>query len=435
MSEVPPPPAAAAARAHALPPEDGDAPLEKLSRDHLSVFLFVAFTPEELLELVKRLGITVRGYRPEGLSDVERADLVADEIREVRGRRKQVLDRLRQILGKPVLNDVTLSAPVARELASGVIDDGAVARFLWRVLADPDPSVRAEAHPALDRLLAAYYPPPDGSRQPEGEEAGPPEPGVAPRAVAPGATAAAAALKQAQKEARQAERERDRAAEQAGKLREQLREARAGLASLTRTEAAGRRALEKAGRKQTALEAELALARGKAAGAEVLRLRKELKEAERRAAELEAREARLGRELAEKDEALRQLAEQAAAPKEPRQEPRQEPGPQAAEQEPEEAPSTWLLPVFTPEFYDSLKGWDRRIQRAAFKQANLLALDHRHPSLRAIALEGLPNLYRVRVATDVRLLYRRGEGNVVEILRLIDREDLDRHIKQEKSRG
>jgi mRNA-degrading endonuclease RelE of RelBE toxin-antitoxin system len=101
----------------------------------------------------------------------------------------------------------------------------------------------------------------------------------------------------------------------------------------------------------------------------------------------------------------------------------------------EAVPAAWLLPVYTREFYDSLRGWDRRIQRAAFKQANLLAQDHRHPSLRALPLEGLPNLYRVRVATDVRLLYRRGEGNTVEILSLIDREDLDRYIKQAKERA
>ncbi|WP_374202551.1 type II toxin-antitoxin system RelE/ParE family toxin, partial [Anaeromyxobacter sp. SG66] len=104
--------------------------------------------------------------------------------------------------------------------------------------------------------------------------------------------------------------------------------------------------------------------------------------------------------------------------------------------EPEDAPASWLMPVYTREFYDSLQGWDRRIQRAAFKQANLLAQDHRHPSLRALPLEGLPGYYRVRVATDVRLLYRRGERqNAIEVLSLIDREDLDRYVRQAKTRS
>ena len=64
----------------------------------------------------------------------------------------------------------------------------------------------------------------------------------------------------------------------------------------------------------------------------------------------------------------------------------------------------------------------------------LLARDWRHGSLRAIALEGLPGYYRIRIATDVRLIYRRGEGNTVEILSLIDREDLDRYVRQAKTR-
>ncbi len=124
-------------------------------------------------------------------------------------------------------------------------------------------------------------------------------------------------------------------------------------------------------------------------------------------------------------------ATRAAAPKAPAAAPAGE-----GEGEPEEALGTWLMPVYTREFYDSIEGWDRRIQRAAFKQAQLLAQDHRHPSLRALPLEGLPGYYRVRVATDVRLIYRRGERqNAVEILSLIDREDLDRYIKQAKTRG
>src|SRR5260370_1399048 len=53
---------------------------------------------------------------------------------------------------------------------------------------------------------------------------------------------------------------------------------------------------------------------------------------------------------------------------------------------------------------------------------------------RSSALEGLPGYSRIRVATDVRLIYRRGEGNTLEILSLIDREDLDRYIRQARTR-
>ena len=99
----------------------------------------------------------------------------------------------------------------------------------------------------------------------------------------------------------------------------------------------------------------------------------------------------------------------------------------------DEEAQTFLLPVFTREFYDSIQRWDRRMQRAAFDKVALLARDWRHGSLRALALEGLPGYYRIRIATDVRLIYRR-EGNQLEILSLIDREDLDRYIRQARTR-
>ena len=64
---------------------------------------------------------------------------------------------------------------------------------------------------------------------------------------------------------------------------------------------------------------------------------------------------------------------------------------------------------------------------------NLLAQNWRHGSLRALQLEGVPGYYRIRIATDVRLIYRR-EGAQLEILSLIDREDLDRYIRQARTR-
>ena len=99
----------------------------------------------------------------------------------------------------------------------------------------------------------------------------------------------------------------------------------------------------------------------------------------------------------------------------------------------EEEASTFLVPVLTREFYDSIERWDRRMQRAAFDKIHRLANDWRHGSLRALALEGVPGYYRIRVATDVRLIYRR-DGNRLEVLSLIDREDLDRYVRQARTR-
>jgi hypothetical protein len=163
---------------------------------------------------------------------------------------------------------------------------------------------------------------------------------------------------------------------------------------------------------------------------EAQRLRSALRDLEARSGSLEARLERAREREGELEAQVARLRNDAAAEPEA-------PAPSSPELELEagEAPTTWLMPVYTREFYDSLAGWDRRIQRAAFKQASLLAQDHRHPSLRALPLEGLPGYFRVRVATDVRLLYRRTERqNTVEILSLIDREDLDRYIKQAKTR-
>src|SRR5206468_1381064 len=96
--------------------------------------------------------------------------------------------------------------------------------------------------------------------------------------------------------------------------------------------------------------------------------------------------------------------------------------------------AAWSLPVFTDEFYESIRGWDRKILRITFEKIYRLAEDWRHPSLRAIPLEGLPDCYRIRIASDVRLIYRPADGGRVEILSLIDREDLQRYIRQAKSR-
>lgn len=414
-----------------------EAPLEELSRDRLSVFLFVCFTPEELLEAVKRLGLTVPGYRQEHLSDIDRADLIADEVRASRHVRRLVGERLRAALGRPALADDPLEPGFATRLAEAVADEDGLQRLLWRLLSDRRPEVRAAAAPALDRLVDELYADegPEEAAAPAGPASAIGAAATAPVAAAggPGTDAIKARLREAAREVRQAERERDRAVRErdrtlavVAKLRDQLHEARAGGAAATRELSNARKAARAATARAEKLEAALAQARGKPGAALAARLRRDLEKAEHRLAALEA-ERTAGPPAVAAGAALPADGGAVASTPVPPEAPHADGL--------EEAPPAWLLPVYTREFYDSLRGWDRRIQRAAFKQAHLLAQDHRHPSLRALPLEGLPNLYRVRVATDVRLLYRRGEGNTVELLSLIDREDLDRYIKQAKERG
>jgi hypothetical protein len=420
---------ARAAKALPLPDPRGDAPLHELDRDPLSVFLFVALMPDETRALVKELGLQVPGFRSDALTDVQRCDVLADEIRarpEIGGR---VLDCLRKAFGQLAFFSAALDGQAAADLLAMGWGDNGLALSLWRVLADPDPAIRAQAGPVLHDLVKEFY--------------GPPSPGV-PRehAEAPAdrgardGEAAIARVRELEKElARANERTegvRKKGEEQREKLQEWLKEARARAAQAVDEAARVREAAQAAVAARERAEAALAEAQATDAAAEAQRARAAAHELEGKVARLEARLEREQARAAELEEA-RERAEAKA---------RSAPGPTAAapttDGEPEESPdaaATWLRPVFTREFYDSLEGWDQRIQRAAFKQANLLALDHRHPSLRALPLEGLPGYYRVRVATDVRLLYRRGERqNEIEILSLIDREDLDRYVRQAKTR-
>jgi len=96
--------------------------------------------------------------------------------------------------------------------------------------------------------------------------------------------------------------------------------------------------------------------------------------------------------------------------------------------------ASFSIPIFTAEFYESIRRWDRKVVRNALEKIYRLVDDWRHPSLRAIPLEGLPDCFRIRVASDVRLIYRPLDGGRVEILSLIDREDLQRYIRQAKNR-
>ena len=94
----------------------------------------------------------------------------------------------------------------------------------------------------------------------------------------------------------------------------------------------------------------------------------------------------------------------------------------------------WLLPVFSGEFYESVRGWDPRVLQTAFEKVLLLAQSRSHPGLDAKPIQGVERLYRIYVARDVRLFYRRMPDGRMEILSLIDREDLDRYIRAYKSR-
>lgn len=417
----------------ALPDPSWDAPLHELSRDALSIFIYVALLPEDTARIVKELGLIQPGFRQEALGEVQRCDLIADEIRAVPERRAAIIEALRAGLERPVLGHWPLAPDAAMDLLDACLGEGAAALALWRAVSDPDPATRAQAVPFLDRLAKHYYGPAPEGAAPKKRSAPADDPLEAARREAQDL---ARRLEDAQRklehaEAR-AESQRKKGEEAREKLQAWLKDARAREAQAVDDAARARESAETARRDLARAEADLAAARAVDAAVEAQRLRTQVKDLEARAGALDSRLERARQREREIEEELARARSAAAAAPGP-QEPALATG--DGEAEPEEAPATWLMPVYTREFYDSLAGWDRRVQRSAFKQAALLAQDHRHPSLRALPLEGLPGYYRVRVATDVRLLYRRTERqNTIEILSLIDREDLDRYIKQAKTR-
>ena len=410
-----------------------DAPLGELSRDQLSVFLYVALLPEETRALVKELDLGVPGFRTEALGDVERCDVLADEIRAHPPSARPVLASLAQAFEALPLAHLDLGVEGADDLLAVGGGDAALALSLWRVLSDRSPEVRGRAVPLLDELAGHYFGAPEAGRGGPGEALAQEEPAVRTERLETALAQAEKRLRDAEErgEAR-AEEARRRGEEQKEKLHGTLKEARARESQALEEGARARDEAGDARRELARTRAEVDALRASDSVAEALRARGEARDLAGKVGALESRVERLRereRELeAELDRARGARVEPADA--------RGERTPTVVEEADGSEAETWLFPVYTREFYDSIEGWDRRIQRAAFKQAHLLALDHRHPSLRALPLEGLPGYYRVRVATDVRLIYRRPERqNVVEILSLIDREDLDRYIRQAKTRG
>jgi mRNA-degrading endonuclease RelE of RelBE toxin-antitoxin system len=402
----------------ALPPRDGDAPLHELTRDQLTALLLAAFTGDELLELLRGAKVQPgRGYRLESLDDLGRADLLADELRAVPAARAGTMALLRKAYEFPALEGVVLPRVVAEELSALAVEPDAPIRILWRLIADPSKEIREAAAAGLEYLADELL----------GTEPPPPVDGQAPQ-PAPVVDEARALRKEASKAGAQAERARARSVE----LKDQLKAARAEVVRVERELSLKAREASKTTAELERTKEKLEKARQKSGSDEREKLTRERDELLQRVQTLDVRLKEAAATRVEVEESVttlrRQLDEERARLAAP---------PRKIDEEPalEEVPSSWLFPRFSREFYDSLEKWELRIQRTAFKQAFLLAENHRHPSLRAIPLEGLPGYYRIRIATDVRLIYRRAENQrEVEVLSLIDREDLDRYVRQAKTR-
>lgn len=390
-------------------------PLDRLQPERLSSFLELALEPETLLRLCRKLGLSAPGYRLEKLSTPDHAALVAEEYLNESRVRPEVEGAVSTSLKSPALRTTWVTPISAREITQLVAGDPIVslARLAWRFVGDGDPSVRGSAERAIDAGLALLDDLDDAAEASFDK----PAPAAAPAGPSPEDLAE---REEWQKRASRAERDREA-------TRAQLQQARAEIADRDKRLNELKGALNALKLENAQQGAELSRVLASRTSEE----RKGAQDVRRVASERAHFEKQIG-ELEEKVEADKRRTRELERALQEKEKPalNQPPLPE----ESDVSALDFTVPHFTREFYDSLEGWDRRVVKTAFEKALHLARDHRHPSLRALPLEGIENYWRVRIASDVRLIYRRGSDGRLDILSLIDREDLDRYVRQAKTR-
>ena len=394
--------------------------LSPLTPDQRTTFLVVSLAPKALSKLVGRLGTAAPGTRLETMSAWDLAWSLIDYYEDDAEVARAVDRTLERDLGEPPLLAAVRSDGGAEAVSNLVLSSRDPARDLaWALLAAATPASGPLAADLVQTIVKDFDEADERAKAAEAEAEVPDE--------GPAETEAERLAREKEKEALQAQRARERALKRVDTMKDRLIELEGGVATARREVRAAEEARERleAERDRLARERDALRAQLQAGTAgEVTRLTTELETARRRLRSLEgeleeAREsesALSARLRAQADERpARAVADDVA----------RTPAPTAA----------WSMPIFTDEFYESIRRWDRKVVRNAFEKIYRLAEDWRHPSLRAIPLEGLPGCYRIRVATDVRLIYRPLDGNRVEVMSLIDREDLQRYIRQAKTRS
>jgi hypothetical protein len=395
-----------------------------LDPDQRATFLVVALGAKPLRKLVGRLGTAPTGTRLESMSVWDLAWSLVDYYQDDAEVSRTVDKTLRKELPDPPLLTAVQTDGGADAVAALVLSSRDPLRDLaWALLLAGTPESGPRAAEAVQGIVQEFD---DADARAKAEEE---EAAAAPPAEdEPEETEAERVARDMQREATRAQRARERALKRVGTMKDRLLELETAVAT-------ARRELRSAGEARERLEAErdrLSRERDTLRGqlqegtaGEVQRLTAELDTARRHERTLEAEL----EEVRESESGLSARLRALAAERPIRTAGAGDEGDRAAT-----PTATWSLPVFSDEFYESIRRWDRKIVRNAFEKIYRLAEDWRHPSLRAIPLEGLPGCYRIRVATDVRLIYRPLDQNRVEIMSLIDREDLQRYIRQAKTR-
>jgi hypothetical protein len=397
--------------------------LSPLDADQRATFLIVALAPKALRKLVGRLGTAPTGSRLESMSVWDLAWSLVDYYQDDAEVARIVDKTLRKDLGDPPLLPAIQAAGGVDAIATLVLSSRDPLRELaWGLLVASTPESGPRAAEVVQAIVQEFD---DADARAKAEEE---EAANAPPVDAPQETEAERAARDMQREATRAQRARQRALKRVDTMKDRLLELEAAIATARRELRGAGEARERVEAERDRLLRERDVLRGQVqegTAGEVQRFRAELEAARRQQRSLEAELDEVRESEAALSARLRALAEERPA------------RPAGAGDEAERAAvptAAWSLPVFSDEFYESIRRWDRKIVRNAFEKIYRLSEDWRHPSLRAIPLEGLPGCFRIRVATDVRLIYRPLDQNRVEIMSLIDREDLQRYIRQAKTR-
>lgn len=420
-----------------LPPRSADrlhpvALLSPLSEEQRATFLVVSLPHKDLVKVVGRLGTAAKGARIDRMSHWDLAWSLVDHYEtdaEVSG----FVDRtLTRELGDPPLGPALAVEGAAAKICDLLLRSRDPAREVaWALLARGGDGTGELAAELVGTIIEDYDDADEAARLEDEERKRQEDAGEqAPSAEEVALQKAAVQLDQMEKEVARARGDQERAKKRGDQLKERVVELEGAIAGARRdlrTSEKLRTTLESERDRLNEERTELRAQVKSGTAAEVARLGEELEATRRRERALVEEVGELRDVEAELSSRVRSLeADRATRPS----------GGDASGEgaAARDLSATWSVPIFTDEFYASIRDWDRKIVRIAFEKIYRLAEDWRHPSLRAIPLEGLPGFFRIRIASDVRLMYRPAEGGRIEILSLIDREDLQRYIRQAKTR-
>jgi hypothetical protein len=334
--------------------------LAPLNPDQRATFLVVAMAPKALRKLVGRLGTAPTGTRLETMSVWDLAWSLVDYYDGDVEVSRTVDKTLLRDLGEPPLLAAVQAEGGADAVSALVLASRDPLRDLaWALLAAGTPESAPHAADAMQAIVTEFD---DADARAKAEEdAAAPESADEPQEVE-----AERATKTMQREVSRAARARERALKRVDTMKDRLLELETAVATARRELRGSEDARERleAERDRLARERDALRAQLQAGTAgEVARLTSELDAGRRRERGLES-------ELDELRESEASLAARLRAISEER------PARVVTDGEAERGGTStaiWSLPIFSDEFYESIRRWDRKVIRNAFEKISPVA--------------------------------------------------------------